>query len=120
MRAPIHASPDDIDFTLLGADLRRGLPKVVLASALAGAITVAILSLVAPRGVSEAQLAMVAKGTPSPIASNEPELPAETYRGSLATQSVVEVDEVQKALEPRIAKLAEEIASPHAHTDRFR
>ncbi|HKZ97239.1 MAG TPA: hypothetical protein VJ045_09685 [Hyphomicrobiaceae bacterium] len=120
MRAPIHASPDDIDFTVLGADLRRGLPKVVLASALAGAITVAILSLVAPRGVSEAQLAMVAKGTPSPFASNEPELPAETDRGSLATQSVVEVDEVQKALEPRIAKLAVEVAAAEAEAERLR
>jgi succinoglycan biosynthesis transport protein ExoP len=45
---------------------------------------------------------------------------AETYRQSLAQQSLVETDEVQKALEPKIARLAEEAAAAEAAVERFR
>ena len=39
---------------------------------------------------------------------------AETYRDNLARQSVVQTDDVQKALEPKIAKLADEAAAAEA------
>lgn len=59
--------------------------------------------------------------------SNDPELAAavanriaETYRQNLAHQSIVETDDVQKALEPKIAKLAEEAAVSEAAVEKFR
>lgn len=45
---------------------------------------------------------------------------AETYRENLAHQSLVETDEVQKALEPKIAKLADEAAAAEAAVEKFR
>lgn len=45
---------------------------------------------------------------------------AETYRENLARQTLVETDEVQKALEPKIAKLAEEAAAAEAAVEKFR
>ncbi|WP_072397681.1 exopolysaccharide transport family protein [Hyphomicrobium sp. CS1GBMeth3] len=45
---------------------------------------------------------------------------AETYRGHLARQSLIETDEVQKAIEPKIAKLAEEAAAAEATVEKFR
>lgn len=45
---------------------------------------------------------------------------AETYRANLARQNLVETDEVQKALEPKIAELANEAASAEAAVERFR
>lgn len=61
------------------------------------------------------------------FSSSDPELAAavanriaETYRDNLARQSLVETDEVQKALEPKIAKLADEAAAAEAEVERFR
>lgn len=54
---------DDIDLGSLGRRLRTGLPKLLVASALAGALTYAALSLIAPRYASESQLAIVARST---------------------------------------------------------
>ncbi|MGE0023169.1 MAG: lipopolysaccharide biosynthesis protein [Hyphomicrobium sp.] len=45
---------------------------------------------------------------------------AETYRVNLAHQSVIETDAVQKALEPKIAKLAEEAAAAEEGVEKFR
>jgi len=45
---------------------------------------------------------------------------AETYRQNIAHQSLVETDEVQKALEPKIAKLADEAAAAEAAVEKFR
>jgi succinoglycan biosynthesis transport protein ExoP len=45
---------------------------------------------------------------------------AETYRENLARQSITETDDVQKALAPQIAKLADEAASAEADVERFR
>jgi uncharacterized protein involved in exopolysaccharide biosynthesis/Mrp family chromosome partitioning ATPase len=45
---------------------------------------------------------------------------AETYRENLAHQSIVETDEVQKALEPKITQLAEEAAAAEAAVEKFR
>ena len=45
---------------------------------------------------------------------------AETYREHLAHQSLTETDEVQQALAPKIARLAEEAAAAEAEVERFR
>ena len=45
---------------------------------------------------------------------------AETYREHLTRQSLFETDEVQQALAPKIARLAEEAASAEAEVERFR
>src|SRR5690606_32102416 len=61
------------------------------------------------------------------FASSDPELAArvanhiaETYREHLAHQSLSETDEVQQALQPKIARLAEEAAAAEAEVERFR
>src|SRR5262249_20801908 len=45
---------------------------------------------------------------------------AETYRTMLAHQSIAETDDVQKALEPQIQKLADEAAAAEADVEKFR
>ena len=45
---------------------------------------------------------------------------AEVYRERLATVAVVETDELQKALAPKIAKMTEEAAKAEAEVERFR
>lgn len=45
---------------------------------------------------------------------------ASTYRTSLATRSVAGTDEVQKALQPRIDKLMQEVSDAEAAVERFR
>jgi uncharacterized protein involved in exopolysaccharide biosynthesis len=45
---------------------------------------------------------------------------AETYRENLARQSINETDDVQKALEPKIARLADEAAVAEAQVEKFR
>lgn len=45
---------------------------------------------------------------------------AETYRLNMAHQSLTETDEVQKALEPKITKLADEAAEAEAAVEKFR
>ena len=67
MRAQRHASPDDIDITSLWGSIKTSLPRLAIASMLAGALTFAVLSLMAPRYVSEARLAIVAKGANDPF-----------------------------------------------------
>ncbi len=45
---------------------------------------------------------------------------AETYRGSLASQVVVESNQVHKDLEPKIAALKNEVAAADAEVERFK
>lgn len=45
---------------------------------------------------------------------------AETYRTLLATRTLSETDEVQKALQPKIDKLVKEVAEAEAAVERFR
>ena len=72
MRARSQTKADDIDLMSLIAALRRNAARVMLASALAGGATYGVLSMMAPRFVSEAQLAIVAKSTnPFPDAKKE-------------------------------------------------
>lgn len=232
MRTPPHATPDDIDIGVLWTSLKRSLPRLLLLSALAGAATFGVMSMMAPRFTSEAQLSVVAKGRQNPFAdpkretaapdsvaisvdkeainthinalrspdlarriademklgdkvefnsalgsvdalsgllralgmagprpgesahdrvlgayfrnlevyspkesrfigirftSVDPELAAEvanriaeTYRSSLASMRVVETDEVQKALEPKIAELLRDVAAAESEVERFR
>jgi uncharacterized protein involved in exopolysaccharide biosynthesis/Mrp family chromosome partitioning ATPase len=232
MRTSQHASPDDIDLGTLWSSIKRSLPKVLVLSAVAGGMTYAVLSAMAPRYTSEAQLSVVAKGAQNPFAdpkrenaapdavtisvdkeainthvrallspdlarriaeemklntrkefnsalgsldtvgsvlrlaglagprpgeseqdrvlgaffkslevyspkesrfigvrftSADPQLAADianriadTYRGSLASMRVVETDEVQKALEPKIAALIKEVAEAESEVERFR
>jgi polysaccharide biosynthesis transport protein len=56
-----NASPDDIDITSLWAALKRSLLKLTAVSALAMGATYGVLSTMAPRFTSEAQLAIVSK-----------------------------------------------------------
>ncbi len=67
--SPAHpASPDDIDIAGLWSSLLRSLPRIAVLSAAAGALTYGLLSTMAPRYTSEAQLAVVAKGAQNPFA----------------------------------------------------
>ena len=45
---------------------------------------------------------------------------ADTYRGSLATHRVDEINEVQNALEPKVAELTREVSAAEAEVERFR
>lgn len=72
MRARSQTKADDIDLMSLIAALRRNAARIMLVSALAGGATFGVLSMMAPRFVSEAQLAIVAKSTnPFPDAKKE-------------------------------------------------
>lgn len=76
MRTSNHASPDDIDIGTLWASLKRGLPRLFMLSALAGGATYGVLSMMAPRYTSEAQLSVVAKGSQSPFSDPKREAAA--------------------------------------------
>ena len=45
---------------------------------------------------------------------------ADTYRVTLAKQTMTESNDLQKALEPRVAKLSQEVAEAEAEVERFR
>jgi polysaccharide biosynthesis transport protein len=67
-----NASPDDIDITSLWAALKRSLLKLTAVSAIAMAATYGVLSTMAPRFTSEAQLAIVSKSfNPLPDDANK-------------------------------------------------
>lgn len=232
MRANTNASPDDIDVTSIWSALKRSGRNLAVASLLVGGLTYGVLSLMAPRFTSEAQLSIVAKETANPFStpkadigsaeaigqrmdkeavnthvralmspdlagriaadlklaslpefnsalgphdtldrlgrmvgvggprpgeseldrvlnayfkrlevyspkesrfigvrftSSDPDLAAQvantlsdTYRASLAKAAVVETDEVQKALEPKIVRLREEVQQAEAEVERFK
>lgn len=65
MRAGPHASPDDIDITSVWSAVRSSLPRLLIASLMAGGATFGVLSLIAPRYSAETQLAIVAKSQPA-------------------------------------------------------
>lgn len=227
-----YASPDDIDPSSIWSALKSGIKRILIASLAIGVVTYSLLSLIAPRYTSEAQLSISAKGASSPFAdpkqpgavadtttvrmdkeainthvralqstdlvqkiaddlklSNKPEFNsalgqvdlfntilslvgiagprpgeserdrvksafyrqlevyspkesrliavrfnsidpelaaaiangmAEKYRAQLASQAIVETDDVQKALQPEIDKLEKEVAAADAEVERFR
>jgi len=231
MATTYYRQSDDIDLGSLWQAILRSLPRLILLGALLAGLAYAVLMLVAPRYMSEAQLAIESKSTTSPFTdpsrggasdsvavrmdkeainthvralmstdlaativrelkladrpefnsargtpdrlsallrligigapragetdqdraiaaymsrlevyspkesrfigirftSIDPELAAavanrlaETYRESLAHQTLNETDEVQKALEPKIARLADEAAAAEAEVEKFR
>ena len=232
MRSTTHASPDDIDITSIWDALKRSGKSLILASLLTGGAAYGVLSMMAPRFSSEAQLTVMAKGGANPFSSpkvdmaspdslgvrmdkeavnthvrglmspdlmnkiatelklntlpefnnalgssdkidallrvaglsgprpgeserdrvlgafskrlevyspkesrfigirfssSDPELAAEvanrlaeSYRASLAKQTVDETDNVQKALEPKIERLREEVSQAQAAVERFK
>lgn len=72
MRSRSQTKADDIDLMSLISALRRNAARIFLVSALAGGATYGVLSMMAPRFVSEAQLAIVAKSTnPFPDAKKD-------------------------------------------------
>jgi len=83
MPAHTYASPDDIDMTSIWPALKRSLVKVVLASLVVGGLTFAVLSMVAPKYLSEAQLSIVARSGGNPFSAPRPDgsnAGANTYR----------------------------------------
>jgi len=54
------------------------------------------------------------------LAAEVPNALAEAYRASLANQSIVETDEVQQALAPKIEKLKAEVGEADAAVEQFR
>lgn len=69
MRSTTHASPDDIDITSIWGALKRSGKSLILVSLFTGGATYAVLSMMAPRYLSEAQLTVMAKGAANPFSS---------------------------------------------------
>jgi polysaccharide biosynthesis transport protein len=67
MRTAPHASPDNIDTATLWGAIRKSLPWLLLMTFTVAAATFAILTLIAPRFQSEAQLTIDAKGATNPF-----------------------------------------------------
>jgi polysaccharide biosynthesis transport protein len=59
------AAPDDIQMSTVFEALKRRAPWLILTSGVIGAATFAILSMMAPKYLSEAELAIVAQGSAS-------------------------------------------------------
>ncbi len=62
MRADVYASPDRIDITEILRAVMKRLPRLFVWTAAAGLITFGVLSMMAPRYQSEAQITVSAKG----------------------------------------------------------
>jgi len=61
MRPPFISSPDDIDFTVLAAAVKRGLGKLLLATGVAGLASIAILPSIIPKHASQMQIEIVSR-----------------------------------------------------------
>ncbi|WP_245256785.1 GumC family protein [Hyphomicrobium denitrificans] len=62
MQSRVHASPDDIDLGSVFGAFKRSLRWLIPLALLFGGLTYGVLSLIAPRYQSEAELAIIAKG----------------------------------------------------------
>ena len=67
MRGTSQASPDDIDITSIWGSLRRSGKLLILAALLTGGVTYAVLSMMAPQYMSEAQLTVAVKNASNPF-----------------------------------------------------
>ncbi len=65
MSAKAKASPDDIEMSSIFGALRKSLPKLLLTSAALAGATFGVLMMIAPKYQSEAELAIVARGSSS-------------------------------------------------------
>ena len=63
MPAKHAASPDDIEMSSIAQALKKSLPKLLLTSAALSAATLGVLTMIAPKFQSQAELAIVAKGS---------------------------------------------------------
>lgn len=71
MRGTNNASPDDIDITSIWGALRRSGKSLILACVLAGGLTYAVLSTMAPQYMSEAQLTVATKNASNPFTASK-------------------------------------------------
>lgn len=63
MSAEQQRASDEIDLVSVLGSVRRWLPKLLLVTALAGAVTFVVLTMMAPQFASEAELSMTARAT---------------------------------------------------------
>jgi len=68
MRAPLQASPENIDISSVAGALKRKAPKILMWSAATSAATFLLLSMATPKFTSEAQLAITARSGANPFA----------------------------------------------------
>ena len=76
MTAKSAASPDDIEMSSIAGALKKSFKKLVACAVILGAATFGILSMLAPKYQSQAELAIVAKGSSG--AFNDPKAAAAT------------------------------------------
>lgn len=65
MRTPA-AQPDDIDLITVGGAVRSSMPRVLIVSLIAGALTAGVLATMAPRYTAQAQLEVISTGILNP------------------------------------------------------
>lgn len=65
MRTPA-AQPDDIDLITVGGAVRRSMQRVLILSAIVGALTAGVLATMAPRYTAQAQLEVISTGILNP------------------------------------------------------
>lgn len=89
MRDKSFASPDDIDLMALWATLRRAMPKLLGLTLAAGMVAYVVLSMMAPRYTSQAEMAIVAKGTANPFSNpNNPTAGLDTLPSRMDKEAV--------------------------------
>lgn len=67
MRGATQASPDGIDITSIWDSLRRSGKSLILAAILTGGVTYAVLSMMPPQYMAEAQLTVAVKNASNPF-----------------------------------------------------
>ncbi len=67
MQQHAAASPDDIDIMQVLSAIRRNMMRLVLATVAAGAITYMLLTMIAPKYTSEAEMAVMARDSGNPF-----------------------------------------------------
>jgi uncharacterized protein involved in exopolysaccharide biosynthesis len=71
MRAPLSASPDNIDLGAVGMAIRRALGKLLIAAGVAGLAAFLVLSTLTPKFASQTQIEIVSKGIGNPFERRE-------------------------------------------------
>lgn len=114
---PLLGAPDTMSALLR----RAGIGKPRASSSPEELALEAYFERLAVYAVRDSRFIVVRFGSSDPdLAAAVSNRIAETYRESLAHQSLTETDEVQQALEPKIARLAEEAAAAESEVERFR
>lgn len=71
MRGTTHASPDDIDITSIWGALRRSAKALLFFAILTGGLTYAVLAMMAPQYMSEAQLTVAVRNSSNPFTDSK-------------------------------------------------